>query len=74
MPRRSSSTSTATACPITKAPGDGTISVFLNSGAGFPPQAAWTGAQAAAIQSRDGIYRNLGLHFSTQAQRLQNRR
>src|SRR5262249_6180852 len=44
--------------------GDNTILVSLNTGAGFLPAQSWTGALPQPIQSRSGVHRNLGLHFT----------
>ncbi len=40
------------------------IQVSLNTGAGFLPPQSFTGALPLPIQSRSGVHRNLGLHFS----------
>jgi len=44
--------------------GDPAIQVALNAGAGFLAAQPWNGALPVPIQSRSGVYRNLGLHFS----------
>jgi RHS repeat-associated protein len=40
------------------------IQVFLNTGAGFLAGQTWNGALPVPIQSRSGLHRNVGLHFS----------
>ena len=44
--------------------GSTTVEVRLNTGAGFLPLQTWTGALPLPIQSRSGVHRNLGLHFT----------
>ncbi len=44
--------------------GVNTIQVFHNTGAGFLSGQTWTGALPVPIQSRSGVHRNLGLHFT----------
>jgi YD repeat-containing protein len=40
------------------------VTVNLNSGAGFLPPQQWTGALPVPIQSRSSVNRDLGLHFT----------
>jgi RHS repeat-associated protein len=40
------------------------VQVSFNTGAGFLPAQAYTGALPRPIQSRSAVHRNLGLHFS----------
>jgi hypothetical protein len=44
--------------------GGTTIQVRLNTGAGFLPAQTWNGAQPLPIQSRSGVHRLVGAHFS----------
>jgi hypothetical protein len=53
--------------------GSTTITVYLNTGAGFLPGQTWNGALPVPIQSRHGVHRNL-LRFAEPAAGLRRRR